>query len=1129
MAILWELKNGQWTYRGTPATAVTTSGTQQQARYQQAVSSLAPYQQGGGYDLIKAVEAGVSRDTLKQAGFKDEDIQRAWNLRTPQLRATQSRYEYEIYRKDLAKQLDLKPTEKVVGANLATRMVYIQDSAILTAMPGGASAMGFQGGAAVATRTAPMPEAYYLYIVGQSGEPRETTIAPSVITPETAIADLAKEWGGPIPGERAELDPNSPTYKARQEISQYYDQKAGGYGVLRARLGGISEETLLTAGIGGGAITEADRIIAEAKAEEAKGAARDEAVARVMAGRSQYGTSIGAATGERPMSLAEGWQANLDAWYEGIRTEQPYSPISLRWRGPSQYKLESASLGSRMGRFAAGAILTLPMMALGTVTMVGRVIENPAAVLPVAKEIGQGLIQTVSNLNPKVIVDPFDRAAAITIVLLWKEPITKAIKKTVAYLEPTTLPAELIGKELQTGRIAPVKGFELQTERALTEVMRQSMQPGAPKSVVVPIEGTNWQLRGLTSPIQRELGQVLWHGSNKGLEFLGKTGEFAAGEAGWYNSPLAALDYTKGGEGKPALVMTFTDAAKVRDMKAGVRTVSDKPYRTASEGLYGPAKVWRGDLETEIVASPGTKFVIPEAKSSLNSRVLTGEAADFAVYYDGKYIPVKIAIDKAIVAEGVVRSAPTPVEIYAVKLRTLENSLQNLQAAVTHPYETMQDIIRTARGITELPEALIREGEPSPARLTPLGVRDVYMEYNWAARLKQLAAQLKARMLEILRDERGEVTPERLREVLDRAYAEQANRLLQSSGRLAALYEQSPELREKFEEAYTVHLGDSVEALVRSSSIETTASREVVEDIRSRPSDGRVLSPPSPLARESELVGYPYEPSREPPREIPPESEPPRREIISPPIEPRLSTPERPPTSEIILPLEIPRRVPPSPIPSSEIPDEWKATGVPAGTLEHRQGKKWVAIPPPYRDEDKLWLDKPLPGTYKFATGKGSAYKTLQVIGGPPPKDADIDMGWAKVHISSKGKDLTMTFAGGQEAANERWTAEREAMDEMAKQSYAEMPNGQIAERIPRETVRRETTRAVAYDVDLAELEAQRDILDARIEEERGVHTHQNDRIYQPSRKREGKVELLLTPRYYLGRRLRDADLGGGL
>ncbi len=76
----------------------------------------------------------------------------------------------------------------------------------------------------------------------------------------------------------------------------------------------------------------------------------------------------------------------------------------------------------------------------------------------------------------------------------------------------------------------------------------------------------------------------------------------------------------------------------------------------------------------------------------------------------------------------------------------------------------------------------------------------------------------------------------------------------------------------------------------------------------------------------------------------------------------------------------------------------------------------WWYILPPYRQEDFHWSKKALPGTYKWATGKGSAYATIQVLGGNPPEDVDVDMGIALVHIKAKGKDVEIDFT--QDAAD---------------------------------------------------------------------------------------------------------------
>jgi len=264
------------------------------------------------------------------------------------------------------------------------------------------------------------------------------------------------------------------------------------------------------------------------------------------------------------------------------------------------------------------------------------------------------------------------------------------------------------------------------------------------------------------------------------------------------------------------------------------------------------------------------------------------------------------------------------------------------------------------------------------------------------------------------------------------------------------------------------------------------------------------------------------------------------------------------PVPELITPTPVLEKPPPIPPPimwKSEIPDEWRATGVPAGTITWRQGMKWMVIPPPYRDEDMMALDHPLPGTTKFAVGKGSARKTLQILGGRPPVDADVDMGWAQIHISSKDGKMDIRFGGGQEAAEERWAMEREYMDELDREAYEGIPKGLVeTSRIPRTRARLplEDAREIYPPEEVVEGEplSETELLLRQIERGQARreasrmnvprigdrHYNEEDMIYVPPhyRRRNGTpiVEesgIKLPTRTYLGRRLRSSSVGTGV
>jgi hypothetical protein len=152
--------------------------------------------------------------------------------------------------------------------------------------------------------------------------------------------------------------------------------------------------------------------------------------------------------------------------------------------------------------------------------------------------------------------------------------------------------------------------------------------------------------------------------------------------------------------------------------------------------------------------------------------------------------------------------------------------------------------------------------------------------------------------------------------------------------------------------------------------------------------------------------------------------------------------------------VEEPRRLKLAKVPSMSLEQEkeYERISRSPAVIQWRQGAKWIMLPPrddgSYHSEDMQYFDKPLPNTRKFYTGKGSAYKTLDIINGIPKQDADLDLGWTNIHISTKGRELQMSFGGGKEAADSRWAEEQAQMDELSRQSYQELPEEPITEKI---------------------------------------------------------------------------------
>lgn len=64
-------------------------------------------------------------------------------------------------------------------------------------------------------------------------------------------------------------------------------------------------------------------------------------------------------------------------------------------------------------------------------------------------------------------------------------------------------------------------------------------------------------------------------------------------------------------------------------------------------------------------------------------------------------------------------------------------------------------------------------------------------------------------------------------------------------------------------------------------------------------------------------------------------------------------------------------------------------------------------------------MTEPPKGVEKIAEGEGSAYETLQIIGGVPPKSAKVDLGWADIYITTDSEDITrIEYKSGGEDTN---------------------------------------------------------------------------------------------------------------
>lgn len=164
------------------------------------------------------------------------------------------------------------------------------------------------------------------------------------------------------------------------------------------------------------------------------------------------------------------------------------------------------------------------------------------------------------------------------------------------------------------------------------------------------------------------------------------------------------------------------------------------------------------------------------------------------------------------------------------------------------------------------------------------------------------------------------------------------------------------------------------------------------------------------------------------PEEVPKEEVAPREETavdiitspapIAPPAPTTRPTPRRP--EERITERERTRRARPRLWPRREdaAPREEEAA-LPAGTIVWKQGLFWRAVAPPYKAERPMVLERPPLGARNTDdSGPGSARRTLQVLGGLPPRNVDVDLGWVDIHIRGAEDQIWMDFSSGGERTN---------------------------------------------------------------------------------------------------------------
>ena len=1126
--VTWKFEGGQWTYRGVPASGVTPQGTPEMLAQGRAVAQLESYKSAGGYDLARAIREHVSVDTLKAAGFSENDIAAVTRGPVP---------------RDWTKELPLAPGEVLEATNPQSQILIIKNP---------------QTGQ---YRQVPYANADFWRHIKESGDqgpaPMQVTFGQGTELEKTVTltSEEVKDFGqmsgiqqftllqdkGAIPsgtqyvqGETERswlvatpspygLDPSSPIYKARQEISKYYDQGTGGYKVTEALIDKVPEAMLISAGITQDRIDSAKPIVSALQSLEGY-------------------RGIDPTTGKDSYKIVEFLRENpnrsdvlVTAGFDA-RVVQQYSDALTAtkafWTSDNKLKAYDAlitGVDPNQVEFLTGQkqqdIFGSPMP-----------IDSFKAIYFEASGAPEVLLKPRGDLTPR------EEQSLKTVEVQWYDKMRTAYDK--AYGEGASLQASARAIPAKVGLPAVTKAIEPRlTYRAITPidiamtvgtVALVTMGWWGPKVISLAPKFGEVSIPTTTAPE----GQVVW----KGLTVANRPilGKALVGEPKWV---LGARDITLPEAQsilagyKPEMMLEtkvfvnpealakagfsndeinkLTLTIKDRDLFAGAKS----PY-LSREALLEPTKYIDAneiDVLTEQVARYGDKIkqanylygsptiksqLAPELRSwrevhdwDIQTTMTSDEAAQFTqntlaklqalggeyrispksatlieknLAGDWKHIADIHAVDEsAIAAEEISKSLLDKTGAYSYGRQVAEPAI-----TIHTDYGNIKIMRLSESGVRKADTiARVREGGFAPPERgiahvgVPKDIADFYVVLRtfkgeqiagewaeaWGYTPEELIGIARTNPLETVG---WNITPskataaERVSPSVDlqipQSLADAASRELAPS--LYAAISAPVPIR-------SLPASVPISSRVRmplpavSGAVVSPSFPSVSPSMPTTPPSLPSVPPSMPSTLPSGAAPSPAVPSAVPSLPSVPPSKP-----ITPPSGgiPSLAVPSLPSLPADVITPPIPSEPVPPPRFATGIPEEWKATGVPRGTIEWRQGTKWVALPPPYRDEDKLYLDQPLPGTYKFATGKGSAARTLQVIGGPPEQDADIDMGWAQVHISAKGKELEMDFAGGEEAANVRWDAEREAMDALDQQSYAGMPEDGRAERIPR-------------------------------------------------------------------------------
>lgn len=470
-------------------------------------------------------------------------------------------------------------------------------------------------------------------------------------------------------------------------------------------------------------------------------------------------------------------------------------------------------------------------------------------------------------------------------------------------------------------------------------------------TAIVKVGDGKIRLKIRSTPVSEVIGPALYHATPALTKALKK------GQIGGtlYTSPHLAVRFAE------------SSAKGIPQVNPAILMIHTKAGRVK----WSPTtNLYKGAKEMEAVYGI-TKL---QPVKSLWNRLTFGKAGDFITVHNGTIIPIWRFKEPGAIAPRI-----NLADLVAIRIKTMQASLV--------------DLIKGRKGIE-----IIKESRDAITRRI----------------VKEVEKEIK----------KGKNTTNAYNAI----FRSEARRLVSRNLRLfERLYRANPRV---FERAYREHLEREFREIVR----ERPPIRRITRTERGQLERGIVPGRVRELWRErGERMGLTertivrLREARIPPERLPPErivaERIPRERVPRERVPPRRIPPERMPRKRV-PPERIPRlpirpleKIPTKPfIPSLSILMGKERVEIPSGSITWRQGLYWKYIPPPFDIDKPITLRQPPVGATKTgATGKRSAYETIQIIGKPKvavPERVSVDLGWTDIFVTDYGTKIAFESGG---------------------------------------------------------------------------------------------------------------------